>query len=62
MNLSKNNTLFNSLLDDSILTTLNSASLQNIKILIEELNEINYQYRSLGKQKFKINESNLNVF
>jgi hypothetical protein len=49
MNLSKNNTLFNSLLDDSIITTLNSSSLQSLRKLIEELSDINYKYRALGK-------------
>ena len=48
MNLSKNNTLFNSLLDDSIITTLNSTSLQSVRRVIEDLNEINYKYRALG--------------
>ncbi len=48
MSLSKNNSLFNSFLDDSVLTTLNSSSLQNLRGVINDFSEINYRYRALG--------------
>lgn len=48
MSLSKNNTIFNNLMNSSVIEVFNSSSIDEVKDLIADFNQISYNYAPLG--------------